>query len=161
MDCSIQIKAKWMGLSIIHFKGSQVGISQLWCISVLEDCFYLKQTVKTLMKCRFMLRFIWVFTFRGRRRLFESGTAMEWHRRSLIVERISTMYNINTGKRTSNYVLFNWWIVECSIIFFRSFSDNWGPLYCIITLIKNTQMHCSLQTSTVINIGVSFLILFL
>ena len=34
-----------MGLSIIYFKGSQVLISKLLCISVPEDCFDLRKKV--------------------------------------------------------------------------------------------------------------------
>ena len=41
MDFLIQIKAKRMGLSIIYFKGSQVVIYQLWCISIHKDVFTL------------------------------------------------------------------------------------------------------------------------
>ena len=46
MDSPIQINAIRMGLSIIYFKGSEVGISKLWSISVSQDCFDLSK------KCR-------------------------------------------------------------------------------------------------------------
>ena len=45
MDYPIQIKAIRVGLSIIYFKGPQILIFQLVCISVPEYCFYMnKQT---------------------------------------------------------------------------------------------------------------------
>ena len=53
---------------IVHFlsKGLWVKKKSIkWCISVPEDCFYLKQTVKTLMKCRLMRHFNWVFTVKN------------------------------------------------------------------------------------------------
>ena len=43
MDFPIPIKAIRMGLSIMYYKGLQVGITQLWCISDTEDCFYLNK----------------------------------------------------------------------------------------------------------------------
>ena len=45
MDLPIRIKAIRMGLSIIYFKGPQVVISHLQCISVPVDCFLPLQTV--------------------------------------------------------------------------------------------------------------------
>ena len=49
-------------LSILYFKGFQVEISKLWCISVVKICFYLCKTVHTLTKCHAMQDLIGVFT---------------------------------------------------------------------------------------------------
>ena len=40
MDCPIHIKPTRMGVSIWYFKGSKLVISQIWCISVPDYCFY-------------------------------------------------------------------------------------------------------------------------
>ena len=61
MDYPIHIATISLELSILYFKGLPVKLSIKQCISVHEDCFY-KQTVQTLMKCRLMRHFIWVFT---------------------------------------------------------------------------------------------------
>ena len=46
MDFPVQLKKTiGMGLCIIHFKVSQVDISQLWCSSVLGDYFILTNSV--------------------------------------------------------------------------------------------------------------------
>ena len=45
MDFPIQMKAIRMGVSIMYFKGSQDSISQLWCISVPENCFTVTNSV--------------------------------------------------------------------------------------------------------------------
>ena len=62
MDFPMYVERIRMNWPILYFKGSQVKISKLWCIAATKICFYLWQTVKTLMKCRNMRHFIWVFT---------------------------------------------------------------------------------------------------
>ena len=52
-----QINAIIMGLSIIYLQGSQVVISQLWCISVPGDCFTLK-IVSTQLSCRRIFNYL-------------------------------------------------------------------------------------------------------
>ena len=62
MDFPIHIDTVSHGLPIVDFKGSQVEVSKLSCISVPDLCFNLRKRVQTLMKCSIMLHFIWVFT---------------------------------------------------------------------------------------------------
>ena len=49
-------------MSISNFKRVHVKKSKRWCISVYEYLFLSLRTVQTLMKCRMMRHFIWVFT---------------------------------------------------------------------------------------------------
>ena len=46
MDFPTHIDTLSMGLSIVHFKETQVEFSKLWCISVPEDCFNLNKKCK-------------------------------------------------------------------------------------------------------------------
>ena len=62
MDFPIQLNEIRMGVSIIYFKGSQVEIYQTMMYLRPWGLFLFWKTVQTLMKCRIMRHFIWVFT---------------------------------------------------------------------------------------------------
>ena len=62
MEFSIKLHAIKSGWLIVYIEGSHVIIFKRFCISFFKYLFYLSKKMQTLMKCRIMLHFIWVFT---------------------------------------------------------------------------------------------------